>query len=217
MMVSWEPKHAVATEINQLLKVAFVYLIKYCVGQTFSRYDTQQDAYEDNCESCWMALYAAPCFRYQMGADFWRRESVRVPTNGYYFTPAEYSAETVISAEYLPNLNAKYSIRPGVPTVRIAGRPSSIPSVSAEYLPNLNAKYSFRPSVPTVRIAGQPSSIPSVPAEHLPNLNANYSIRPGVPTVRIAVGRAAYRVSRPSTYLIWTQSTVFGLVFRRSG
>jgi hypothetical protein len=31
-------------------------------------------------------------------------------------TPAEYSAETVISAEYLPNLNAKYSIRPSVPT-----------------------------------------------------------------------------------------------------
>jgi hypothetical protein len=37
-------------------------------------------------------------------------------------TPAEYSAETVISAEYLPNLNAKYTIRPSVPTSEMSER-----------------------------------------------------------------------------------------------
>jgi hypothetical protein len=50
IMVQWGPKHVVATEINQLLRVTLVYLIKYCCvdGKTFTlNYDTKQDAYNE--------------------------------------------------------------------------------------------------------------------------------------------------------------------------
>jgi hypothetical protein len=54
-----------------------------------------------------------------------------------------YTNMTVISAECLPNLNAKCSIRPSVPMVRIAGRPSSITSVSAEFSAGVNWAFTF--------------------------------------------------------------------------